>query len=299
MDFIMSEENKESLNEELENTTEVNTDYNVEEAVTKAADTVEEAVEEAVEESTEVEADAESSADEAVADDTIEAETIDEIQAADDNGEINNKKSNKTVGIAVAAAAVVVIIAAVLFVMFSKGLFNKYNRMGYVDVSGITIAEIADESGYELADFLEMNGLPADMPGNTYESVAYYNIPVKNAVQMYGMDFETMKEMFEWGDDITEDSTWGEAEGEIALKNYVGEENLEEFKEQYGLSDEVNGDTKMKEIRNTIDQKSRDDRIASKKAAKNTESATDAPAETEAATEEAPAETDTATEEAK
>ena len=281
----MSEENKEILNEEsVEETTEV-----VEEVVEEVTQTLEEAAEEvveAVEEVVEEAADTVEETAEAVedsAEETAEAATEEVIdEAVEFTEEVKKSKTGLVVGIIV---AVLVVIIAILAVLFGKNLFNKYNRMGYIDVSGKTIAEIADQSGYELADFLSEYGLPADMPGNTSESAAYYMIPVKNIAQMYGMDFAQMKEYFGLGDEITEDTPWGEAEGEVTVGKYVGEENIDQFKEQYGFGDEVTAETKWKEIRNKIDQQARDERIAAEKAAK------EAPAEDEAVVdEEAPVE---------
>lgn len=288
----MSEENKENLNEELDNTpeTEETAEPIEEETVEEPAEEIpaeEEPVEkETVDEPTEA---AEETPEFVEADpNEIESDDIEPDESFEKLPE-QPKKSNAKVGIIAAIAAVVIIAAAVLFVMFSKGLFNKYNRMGYIDVSGRTIAEVADSAGYELPDFLETMGLPADMPGNTYESAAMYNIPVKNIAQMYGMTFDDMKTMFKWGDDITEDTAWGIAEGEVKVADYVGEENVDDFKQQYGFGDEVTGETLWKEIRNTIDQQSRDDRLASEKAAKDAEKATDAPVDDTADATDAPA----------
>mgnify|MGYP000488374273 CR=1 FL=1 len=57
-------------------------------------------------------------------------------------------------------------------------MFNKYNRLGYVDVSGRTVAQVAEEQGMDVDEFLEQFDLPSDMPGNTTESAAYNCIPV-------------------------------------------------------------------------------------------------------------------------
>ena len=51
-------------------------------------------------------------------------------------------------------------------------MFNKYNRLGYVDVSGRTVAQVAEEQGMDVDEFLEQFDLPSDMPGNTTESAA-------------------------------------------------------------------------------------------------------------------------------
>ena len=145
---------------------------------------------------------------------------------------------------------------------YYKTLHNPYNYMGYIDVSGRTLVQVANDSGYGLADLIAQYNLPADMPGSTSESSAYYNIPCKKIAEMYGMDFAALKEMLKLGDDITEDTTWGVAEGETTVGSYVGEDSLGEFKKQYGFGDEVTAETKMKEVRNAMDQQSRDARIA-------------------------------------
>lgn len=284
----MSEENK----NEFENNAENDTIDNIQEdsAVTEVETTEvmsDDAVDEANTVIEDVEADVVGGADAIEGVDAIEGEVISGAEV------VEEKKSKNGLIIGAVVAVLVIAAAIIIAVLFGKNLFNKYNRMGYIDVSGRTIAEIADESGYELADFLAEYELPADMPGSTSESAAYYMIPAKNVASMYGMTFEQMKEMLKWGDEITEDTPWGEAEGETAVADYIGTENLDQFKEQYGFGDEVTGETKWKEVRNVLDQKSRDARIEAEKAteapAEETatvepaaEEATDAPAESAA-----------------
>lgn len=272
----MSEDNK---NLEKENLQPEET-----EVVEETVDVTEEPVE--VEETAEVE--------------ETEAIEVGETEAVDVSEDVLNEeavseeaapqaKSKTGMIVGVVIAAVVIVIAGILIYMFSGNLFNKYNRMGYIDTSGRTIEQIADETGYELADFLATYNLPSDMPGNTYESVAYYNIPCSKIAEMYGMDFAMLKETLKFGDDITEETPWGVAEGETTVGAYIGDENLETFKEEYGLGEEVTAETKWKEVRNIVDQKAKDDRIAAEKAAKEAEKATEAPAEETEATAEAEA----------
>lgn len=190
-------------------------------------------------------------------------------------------KKSKAVVIAIIAAIVIAVaaigIGGYIFMEQSLGInylsFNKYNRQ-YVDVTGRTIEEIATAQNQTVAEFLEEYSLPADMPKNTNENAAYYTIPAKNIAKMYGMDFATMKTMLSLGDDVTEDTPWGQIEGEMTVGDQIGgEENLASFKEKMGLDDKVTIDTKWKEIRMTIDRKSRQDRIKSEKEPKQ-----DAPA---------------------
>lgn len=261
------------------------------------AEAVETAAGEAAEAVEEAEVNAETPGESAV--DT--SENPDEAISFDEAAVINadeQKKSLPTAKIALGAVAVLVVAAIiVLAIIFAPRLFNKYNKAGYVDVSGRTIAEVAESAGMDLKDFLDSYGLPSDMPANTSESAAYYTIPCSRMATMYGMDFETLKSTLELPDTVTEDTPWGEAEGEARLSVYVGEDNLDSFKEQYGLGDEVNGDTQWKEIRNIVDEYNRQQRIesekAEKEAAKNADNADNSdnaavPAETEAT--DAPAE---------
>ncbi len=139
---------------------------------------------------------------------------------------------------------------------------NPYNEMGYIDVTGVTIAEIAESNGMELSEFLALYGLPADMPGDTNETAAIYMIPVSSFAQMNGLTFEELKEELGLGDDIAEDTPWGVAEGELPLSMYVGEESFDAFKTKYGFGDDITLETKWKDVRNTIDAASKKERYA-------------------------------------
>ena len=156
---------------------------------------------------------------------------------------------------------------------------NKYNNLGYANPSGKTVQDIIDQFGISLDEFLEMYGLPEDMPADTEEMAAFYSMPVKVYVQMIGADFATFKEIIEIPDETTppvsttigdkikaklgkfepqkidENTPWGIVEDEIKLGKYVGEENLEGFKKQYDIPFDVNADTKYKEVRRFIEEK--------------------------------------------
>ena len=64
-------------------------------------------------------------------------------------------------------------------------------------------------------------------------------------------------------DEVKDDSTWGEALDQATLGAYVGVDELEEFKEYYGLSDEVTANTLWGDVRKTVEEKQREERIAS------------------------------------
>lgn len=236
----------------------------VTEEANEAAETVEEVVEEIAEE-------AEGAVSEVaeVAEDAIEAAIEPE----------SIKKGSKVGTIIAVVVAVVVVAAAVLTSVIET---NKYNKMGYVDISGLTVQDLLDQQGMSLEDFLAMYDLPADMPADTTEAAAFYNIPMAKMAEMNGTDFATIKEALKFPETVTEETPWGVAEGELKLKDYIGD-NLDRFKEQYGLGDEVTGETQWKEVRTVVDmaqKKAREEqKAAMEEAAKNAEEPAEEPAD--------------------
>lgn len=297
----MSEENK---NEEFEKNENIPQEEAAEE--TSPAQAAQEDSQEAVEAAqTEAQAEAQTEQESVEAQDNTSAETVsyentaaqedfENSSAAEINNEVSPKKSKiKTI---CAVAGAVVVVAAIVLVGVFKGpeWFNKYNRMGYVDTSGRTIGEVADAAGMDLKDFLAEYQLPEDMPANTTESAAFYTIPVSVMAQMYGWDFDEMKTEYQWGDEVTEDMTWGEAEGLTKLGVMVGEENLEAFKADYGLGDDITADTLWKDVRTIYDTKAKEMNEATEAPTEEPAEETEAPAEVSAAPAADAASTDTA-----
>lgn len=240
------DENKNLENEIVEETTE---EIVAEEAIEEVA---EEITEEAVEEATEV---------------TEEAEAVEAEEAVEEATEeiVEEKQGSKKGAIIGVIVAVVIIALAVATSMMD---FNKYNKMGYVDISGKTIQDIADSQNITLAEFLESYKLPADMPGDTIEAAAYYMIPAGVVAEMNGLDFATLKSMLKLPEDATEDTPWGDAEGGILLADYIGgADKVDAFKAQYGFGDEVTAETPWRELRNTVDTMTLEQRKAEEAAA--------------------------------
>ena len=137
---------------------------------------------------------------------------------------------------------------------------NKYNTK-YIDTTGRTIDDVADQSGMTLEEFLEIYRLPKDMPGDTYESAAFYTMPVSKVSEVYGLTFEDMKEQLRLPDTVAENDKWGDVEGEIPLGVYIGgEEYLDQFKEYYELGDNVTAETKWKNVRTIVDIRQKEER---------------------------------------
>lgn len=301
--MIMADEK--NFNEEIEEVQDTAQEVTeaVEETVAEVNETAQEVVEEAQEEVTEVTEEAEeiSEVDRAVAQAMAERDAQEAAAQA--------KKSRTAKKVVAIVAAVVVVLGAVASGFVTKGtdggikfstyagwlpkLCNPYNHKGFVDVTGNTVGDISEQMGMTVPEFLEKFGLPADMKASTMEMAALYMMPTKNyAENVCGIDYAQLKEILKIpaktsdGEEITEETPWYIVEGEIAVKDYIGgEDKLGDFKAQYGLGDEVTGDTLWKEIRTTVDTKAKQSRLDSQKA---TEEETDAPQEaTETTTEEA------------
>ena len=187
------------------------------------------------------------------------------------NTESASGSKKKIITAVIIIVAALILIGGSVFGMSKAGLFttNKYNKMGYVNISGRTLEDVAADADMTVDEFKEEYQLPEDMTGDTYESAAFYNIPTGKIAEMYGMEFSDIIELLALPDTVTETTPWGEAEGEAPLKNYVGEESVDAFKEEYELGDDVTGDTKWKDIRNIVDQKALDQRLAQEEEAEN------------------------------
>lgn len=242
------DENKDILNDEGE----APVDDAAEEAL-KAVEAVEEMVSEPAEEAKEdaVSESAEETSEETASDPFEEA--VAEAAPEENAAELEVPKKKKSFVPFVIIAAGIVVLAAALFIGY-KMTYNPYNHMGYINVSGKTIGDIAEEYGMTLDEFLAEYGLPADMRADTEETAASYMIPISKIIANYGIDFETFAEYYGFDESVTADTPWGEALDSMSLNDMVGEENLEEFIEEYELGDKVTGETKWGEVRRTVDK---------------------------------------------
>lgn len=300
--------NEETVEEVVEETVE--TEEAVEETVaeeTVEEEAVEETVEEIVDEPAEISEAVEEIAEEeavnivqiwqcpkceTICDDsvcTVCGEQCELIEIEATAGEIDDAP-RKNIGAIIggAVAAVIVLVAALWYF----GVINPY-EIGYVDVSGVTLEDLADQSGYSLKEYKKVNGLSWLMPKSTNENAVKNNVKVKTTIAQTGMTFEDFKEYYGWGDNITENSTVGKALGETKLEIILGvkgaekdvaEKTLASFKEFYGFGDDVTVDTLYKDVRVAIDKKTRETRIEQEKEAEKAED--DATVETKDAEEE-------------
>lgn len=257
--YIMSEENKNE--NEMENSGANETPEVNEEAVENVNAADEQAAEPAAEETSQESSEpVQAEEAETTSENTVPGIDFDATEGF--TGEIAKKKSHLKTIIIIAAAVVVVAVAAIVFAFNMDNWFNPYTK-DYVDVDGITIGEVADMNGMELSEFLEYYDLPEDMPASTPEKAAFYTIPAGKYAEMYGMTFEDLATQLGWDSTITEETTIGDALDKTTLGMYVGEENLESFKQEYGLDDSVTADTLWGEVRNIVDTRIKEDYEAS------------------------------------
>lgn len=201
----------------------------------------------------------------------------DDVLSCDEEAQEKTGKSKKgVIGVIIVAAIVVVLGVYLVLNVFCGG--NKYNKMGYADISGATLGEMCEQMGMSVEDFKEKYELPEDMPEDTYFNAAYNMMPTKIIAAMNMTDFATLKEEFKLPEmttpsepkgffakikslfvkekpvEITEDTPWGVVQDEITLEVAVGEDNMDEFREVYGFGDEVTLETKWKEVRPAIEK---------------------------------------------
>lgn len=247
------EENKNELLEEGTTpdaeTVEETTDAVEEEVLEEAAETFE--TDEDVEE---VESFDEESLEE---EDTTEAEKyIDVKLLIAENAAL--KKANKLMKGIIAAIVAIALAFAIGFGGYKvyKTVYNPYNHMGYYNISGMTLDDFAEQIGMSVEEVVEEFQLPEDIKPDTYYDVVEYLIPVDYVAQMqFGVDAETVIQAFELGDEITGESTWGDALDTMPLRVYYGDEELlNEAIAEYNLGDDVTGDTLWGEVRPIVNK---------------------------------------------
>lgn len=140
---------------------------------------------------------------------------------------------------------------------------NRYNTLGFSNVSEMTIAEEAEEAKMPMDIYRETYNIPENMPDDTFIEVAFCLQPVSVVAVNYEMTYEEFKEYYsvpeyvirESGEKIpiTEDMPWGIVRDELTVQGL--HINPEDLKRAYGFGEEVTETTKWKEIRPTIEKK--------------------------------------------
>lgn len=233
----------------------------------ETAETVEEPIAENEEETAEeVESPAET------AEEPIDAELL---KAKLKSTEASAKKFKTSAVVAWIIAAVLVCTDAYYFM---TNIYNKYNHMGYYDLDGYTVGDVVSSMGMDFESFKEMYGLPSDMRKDTNLNAAQSLIKLSKMAELNGIDFETLKERYKFGDSITEESTFGEGIDSMTIKDYLdmsGEDDFETFKTTYNLPESTTEDAAWGTVRKTYEKQKVAERVAKEKEAKQKDNSDD------------------------
>lgn len=170
---------------------------------------------------------------------------------------------------------------------------NKYNNMGYANVSGMTLGQFCEEKDYDLEEFKESYGLPDDMPADTYFDAAQNMMPVGTVAAMNYTDFATLKKNLNIPDTIdyypkpegvtenikslfssekvikvkvTEEMPLGIIYDEMTLEALFGADKFETLKTEYKFGDEITPQTKYKDVRQKMEEIDIENRIKEEEA---------------------------------
>lgn len=164
-------------------------------------------------------------------------------------------KSLKTKNRVLSVILALIILAGAVFGGYKAyDNYNPYNKMGIPNTSGMTLKDMANMYGVTVDEVKSQYQLPDDVKDNTYADVVMYLAPVSLIVQIqFGMDFETAKETFKFGESITEDSSWFDAEATVPMSVYIGEGDvLTQFIAEYNLPETVTEETLWGEVREQV-----------------------------------------------
>ncbi len=170
------------------------------------------------------------------------------------------RRQNKLMKRIFKAMAAVVVAVALFFggVTAYRTFYNPYNNMGYYNMSEMTFADFSEMSGVSMEEAIIMYGLPEDLKADTYYDVVEFLIPLSYMAKINGVDVAVVKEVFGFGEEITDESTWGEALDSLTIDKYIElsgmEQTVEELISEYGLKSTVTGETLWGEVRGKINK---------------------------------------------
>lgn len=149
---------------------------------------------------------------------------------------------------------------------------NRYNTLGFSNVSGMSIADEAEEARMTMEQYRETFKIPENMPDDTFMEVAYNLQPTKDVAAAYEMTYEGLKQMYNFPEyivresgekiPVTEDLPWGVVCDELTIENL--NMDLDALRKAYGFGEEVTLKTKWKEIRPDIEKKQAEKRNENK-----------------------------------
>lgn len=153
----------------------------------------------------------------------------------------------------ISLALAVIMTAATMGVSAER---NPYNEMDCINLSNKTIGDFAYEGDIFVEDFKEIYGLPEDMPADTNEAVAMGFLTLKKFAEINNVNLEEVIEYYKNGyigtEEITGDTFLKEVEGNVRLGKVLGETSIDEFRLAFGFGTDVTIETPYKNVENVI-----------------------------------------------
>lgn len=154
---------------------------------------------------------------------------------------------------AITAVLVVILIAVLGLSVYSIAGKIKENMPVQMSANP-TVQEVAEQASMTVDEFKTEFGLPADVTGETYMFHAEGMMNCGNYAKYIGTTFEEFISYFQLPETVTEETNYTDA---IDLTTVAimagGEDNVESFKETYGLDASVTGATPYGEVREIVE----------------------------------------------
>lgn len=162
---------------------------------------------------------------------------------------------------------IVVVIIAVLglgvYATYGKVAKNIHDNKIANGEMAETVEYAAEEAGMTVEDYLAQYGLEnsSEVNGETPVDDLYGYMTFENYMTMAnegsGEELDLDAVMEDWGltDKVTKDTQWKDVEPLIPVGSYLGEEMLAQYKEAYGLGDEVTAETTYGEFQTIVEEK--------------------------------------------
>lgn len=247
----------------------------------------EEAVEETVTEETATEETVTEETAEPAENDAVQSDG-ETVQADEVVTDAEPAKKNYAAAWLVAAIFGGIIVVATLasYILLSSGVINPWAK-SYIDTTGVTLEELADQSGYSVKEYKNINGLPYFMPKSTHENAVRNSMKLGALIKQSGNTIEDWRERYGWDTRIDENTTVGDALAQTPLSKVfsIGDDENGEYlamiKDLFGLDDSVTADTLYGAVRDQIDQKQRETRLEQEASQSSADDESDASAKTD------------------
>ncbi len=181
---------------------------------------------------------------------------------------MNNGKKPATAADKMTTAAVVIVILAILalgvFATRGKIADNVYRNKVESGEIPMNVAYAAEQAGQTIEEYLTPYGLQesTEVNGDTLVDDLYGYMTFENYIKMANEGNEEVPEIdsviedMGLTDKVTKDTQWKDVEPIIPVGKYFGEEQLNQYKQAYGITDEeVTAETTYGDFQKIIQEK--------------------------------------------